>query len=165
LSDAFSTPPDLKRQSASIPPKSSSTPPPEHDASHPPSSLEPTPAEATVGSGPSAGEADALLAASTATSSWEVEYEEHLKDWRAKSAEAREKAEKERAKWEAIREKEREEKEKEHGWEDIHDDIPTGIPKRDSPSPADARDLVTGESHKHQVHTNLPEICCCRLKG
>jgi hypothetical protein len=35
--------------------------------------------------------------------SWKVEYDQHVQSWRARSAEAREKAEKERARWEAIR--------------------------------------------------------------
>jgi len=35
--------------------------------------------------------------------SWKVEYEAQVQSWRAQSAEAREKAEKERLKWESIR--------------------------------------------------------------
>lgn len=35
--------------------------------------------------------------------SWKIEYEEQVKSWRARSAEEREKAEKERLRWEAIR--------------------------------------------------------------
>ncbi|KAF8623621.1 hypothetical protein AX17_007323 [Amanita inopinata Kibby_2008] len=40
---------------------------------------------------------------------WREEYEAHVRTWRAQSAEAREKAEKERTKWEAIRAAEQEE--------------------------------------------------------
>lgn len=41
--------------------------------------------------------------------SWKVEYEAQVQSWRTQSAEAREKAEKERLKWESIRAIEREE--------------------------------------------------------
>ncbi|KAF7327890.1 hypothetical protein MKEN_00368900 [Mycena kentingensis (nom. inval.)] len=82
------------------------------------------------------------------------EYEAHVAEWRAESAVQREKAEKERARWEAIRAAEQQEaalrkaarpegtsSTPEHGWETV------GAPKS-SPSPADARDLVTGERPK-----------------
>lgn len=70
---------------------------------------------------------------------WKVEYEEHLRNWRAESAEAREKAEKERARWEALRVQQ--------------DDViyrPTSERpfSTQSPSPADARDLVSSEKAK-----------------
>lgn len=41
--------------------------------------------------------------------SWKADYEAQLQSWRAQSAEAREKAEKERLRWEAIRANEKEE--------------------------------------------------------
>ena len=41
--------------------------------------------------------------------SWKAEYEAQVQSWRAQSAEAREKAEKERLKWESIRAIEKEE--------------------------------------------------------
>lgn len=49
------------------------------------------------------------LASSVSDDSWKAEYEAQVQSWRAQSAEAREKAEKERLKWEAIRAIEREE--------------------------------------------------------
>ena len=73
--------------------------------------------------------------------SWKSEYETHVQSWRAESAEAREKAERERAKWEEIRAKEKQQQ------------AQSEPPKAQAvasnvgaePSPADARDLVTGE--------------------
>ncbi|KAJ7284914.1 hypothetical protein C8J57DRAFT_703725 [Mycena rebaudengoi] len=89
------------------------------------------------------------------------EYESQVETWRAQSAEAREKAEKERARWEAIRAAEKQEAAlrkaagipsgetmSDHGWETVGN---TGGNARLSPSPADARDLVTGESQKHPI--------------
>lgn len=46
---------------------------------------------------------------SVSDESWKAEYEAQVQSWRAQSAEAREKAEKERLKWEAIRAIERDE--------------------------------------------------------
>jgi hypothetical protein len=43
---------------------------------------------------------------------WKEEYETHVQTWRAQSAEQRDKAEKERLKWESIRNQEREEAER-----------------------------------------------------
>lgn len=47
--------------------------------------------------------------ATSSDDSWKVEYEAQVQSWRAQSAEAREKAEKERLKWESIRAIEEEE--------------------------------------------------------
>jgi hypothetical protein len=76
--------------------------------------------------------------------SWKSEYEAQVQTWRAQSAEAREKAERERARWEEIRAREKEER---------SSGEPTlGEVKREAaepnPSPADVRDLVSGE---HEV--------------
>ncbi|KAJ7727294.1 hypothetical protein DFH07DRAFT_231768 [Mycena maculata] len=91
------------------------------------------------------------------------EYESHVQEWRAQSAEAREKAEKERARWEAIRAAEKQEAalrkaalpvdsgvggEITHGWETVGS---SQAPRPSSPSPADSRDLVTGEPQKHII--------------
>ena len=40
---------------------------------------------------------------------WKEEYEAHVAEWRRQSAEQREKAERTRAEWEAVREQERKE--------------------------------------------------------
>ena len=58
--------------------------------------------------------------------SWKVQYEAQVQNWRSQSAEAREKAEKERLKWEAIRAIEREEaaKRKAAG---IVEDLPSNV--------------------------------------
>ncbi|KAJ7158823.1 hypothetical protein C8R46DRAFT_1110439 [Mycena filopes] len=97
----------------------------------------------------------------------ESEYESHVESWRAQSAEAREKAEKERARWEAIRAAEKQEAAlrkaaipedsgvdggeivSDHGWETVGKTKEAPRPRPSSPSPADARDLVTGEPQKH----------------
>lgn len=65
-----------------------------------------------------------------------------MQSWRAQSAEAREKAEKERAKWEEIRARETA--------EGGSGEPKYGEVKRETaepnPGPADVRDLVSGES-------------------
>ena len=50
-----------------------------------------------------------ITSAAPSDDSWKVEYEAQVQSWRTQSAEAREKAEKERLKWESIRAIEREE--------------------------------------------------------
>lgn len=97
--------------------------------------------------------------------SWKAEYEDHVKTWRAQSAEARAKAEKERERWEATRAAEKEEAARrklespqdhgETGWETVgkkpQQESEKLAPERSvistpqSPSPVDGRDLVTGE--------------------
>jgi len=89
-----------------------------------------------------------------------------VQEWRAQSAEAREKAEKERARWEAIRAAEKQEAAlrkaaipvdsgsgggeitSDHGWETVGS---SQAPRPSSPSPVDSRDLVAGEPQKHVV--------------
>ncbi|KII89905.1 hypothetical protein PLICRDRAFT_174718 [Plicaturopsis crispa FD-325 SS-3] len=103
--------------------------------------VEPAPEVAETGGAPSTAASD---------DSWKAEYESHVHTWRAQSAEAREKAERERARWEAIR---RAEGRPDHGWESVGEgSMPTGIPPLPSPSPADARDLVSGESTRRSTH-------------
>ena len=51
---------------------------------------------------------DEPLASSSSDDSWKVEYEAQVETWRAQSSKAREKAEKERKRWEELRELERE---------------------------------------------------------
>ncbi len=104
---------------------------------------------------------------------WKQEYDEQVKVWRAQSAEAREKAEKIREEWEAKRAAEREEavKRKVSGVSEPAPEVIPGPPVQSkkeasvvekvaveakpaegsikSPNPADARDLVTGESQGH----------------
>ncbi|KAF7374940.1 hypothetical protein MSAN_00380100 [Mycena sanguinolenta] len=101
------------------------------------------------------------------------EYESQVESWRAQSAEARQKAEKERARWEAIRAAEKQEAalrnaalpadsgvsgETDQGWETVGARGGTQeVPRPSSPSPADVRDLVTGEPQKHVVPTATAE--------
>ncbi|KAK7454636.1 hypothetical protein VKT23_011389 [Stygiomarasmius scandens] len=133
LSESF-TPPSLKRQS--IPPAvefeastlvsvSSEDVPPTQDESH---------------------------------DKWKEEYEEQVKLWKSQSAEAREKAEKERARWESIRAAD---PGGVHNQPLLSDSATwttfsqfstsSNPPLAESPSPADSRDLVTGESSKTRV--------------
>ena len=79
---------------------------------------------------------------SASDDTWKSEYESHVQSWRAQSAEAREKAEKERAKWEGIRENE-----KGSGLSQLGEEVRTGIPAHPpkEPSLVDVRDLVFGE--------------------
>lgn len=64
-----------------------------------------------------------LVTTSDLEASWKAEYEAQVQSWRAHSAEAREKAEKERLKWESIRAIEKEEEVKGKA-ADIVDDLP-----------------------------------------
>ena len=98
------------------------------------------PAVATSPPSPPSESLESSLSASDDT--WKLEYESHVQSWRAQSAEAREKAEKERAKWEEIRENE-----KVSGLSQLGEEVRTGIPAHPpkEPSVVDARDLVTGE--------------------
>ncbi|TFK87983.1 hypothetical protein K466DRAFT_585942 [Polyporus arcularius HHB13444] len=95
---------------------------------------------------------------------WKAEYEAQLAEWRRQSAEQRQKAEATRAQWEAIREQERREgksrqsvlSESTSGWENLSG---TSVAAA-SPSPADARDLVSGEGQgghsKEYLESVLP---------
>ncbi|KAL0567394.1 hypothetical protein V5O48_014598 [Marasmius crinis-equi] len=151
LAESFSPPP-LKRQSLV---QSLDTAPPRteegtktNETPSSPSSVEPVDVEA-----------------------WKSQYEEHVKEWRAQNAEAREKAEQERARWEAIREQQKEEKKlhssrDESSWHTVSEQpslaastISTGVPISGSPSVADARDLVSGEAPRnpHPPSTTNPE--------
>ncbi|OCH95426.1 hypothetical protein OBBRIDRAFT_822898 [Obba rivulosa] len=135
LSTAF-TPAPLPRQSAQPP--------------------EPTPAPAPVpepAAEPALAPADPAVAAD-ADAVWRAEYEQHVVEWRLRSAEQREKAEQERARWEELRERERKEgvhAKAESGWESIgasaaaSTSVSAPAPAPASPSPVDARDLVAGE--------------------
>jgi len=120
-----------------------------------------TPAEPLLESSISSGSTD---------DSWKAEYESQVEAWRAQSSEAREKAKKERERWEALRVVEREEAarrkamgifdepatepaEQEHdaGWEAVShkkDQLTESTNASEEPlssSLADSRDLITGE--------------------
>ncbi|KIM84995.1 hypothetical protein PILCRDRAFT_378143 [Piloderma croceum F 1598] len=88
---------------------------------------------------PAAGDstsADVDLSSSVSTDdSWKSEYDSQVQSWRAQSAEAREKSERERARWEEIRARERQEGGSRH----------RQVEEAPEPSPADVRDLVSGE--------------------
>ena len=103
---------------------------------------------------------------------WKEEYEAHVTEWRRRSAEQRQKAEETRAEWEAIREQEHKEgklrqsvlSESAHstsGWEKVSagSAAPSVAALPESPSPADGRDLVTGEGEgAHSTSTEVHEV-------
>jgi hypothetical protein len=113
--------------------------------------------------------------------SWKTEYESQVETWRAQSSEAREKAEKERERWETIRAAEQAEaarhkamgivdepttephEQQEAGWETVSNkkshplSESTTISDPHSPSPVGARELVTGESES-QVCKSLDSL-------
>ncbi|KAF9476701.1 hypothetical protein BDN70DRAFT_156305 [Pholiota conissans] len=96
LDQAFSEPPPreaLQSESAFV--QEENTTASDSQPSAPPASEAP--------SGPASGES------APQEDGWKAEYEAQVQNWRAQSAEAREKAEKERLRWEAIRAIEREE--------------------------------------------------------
>ena len=72
---------------------------------------------------------------------WKEEYDAQVEAWRAQSAEAREKAEAERAKWEAIRKEEKAQR-RASGVPETKEDIPTGLPTHRAPVVADPKDEV-----------------------
>ncbi|KAI0072957.1 hypothetical protein K474DRAFT_282367 [Panus rudis PR-1116 ss-1] len=141
-----------------------------------PAPVDPTPVIAPSSSGPDPAEEE-----------WKAEYEHHLAEWKARNAEQRAKAEAERKKWEEIREKEAKEKQEkkargepvdeDEGDENLGASITgsvggsgwVGVGTNDSqtsktasvvdtPSPVDARDLVTGEGQKHESKEELESI-------
>ncbi|KAH7873844.1 hypothetical protein F5879DRAFT_926657 [Lentinula edodes] len=131
LTESF-TPPPSRRQSKIVPAPTSSSLRTE---------LSPTPAEALENS------------EITSEDAWKNEYEEQVKTWRLQSAEAREKAERERAKWEALREAEKFAGVPPPPPLPVQQNSPSPLEMSDSPSPADARDLVTGETPKATSHS------------
>jgi len=79
--------------------------------------------------------------------SWKVEYEVQVQSWRTQSAEAREKAEKERLKWESIRAIEREEIAKRKA---------SGIP--DEPAPSITQPPVEENWQSVGVHSSSSSL-------
>ncbi|TDL25500.1 hypothetical protein BD410DRAFT_819653 [Rickenella mellea] len=86
---------------------------------------------------------------------WKEEYEAQVQTWRAESATARKKAEETRGHWEAVRASQSDMSHSGEGWERLDDgksipgppnlSSPLRTSHPESPSPADARDSVTGE--------------------
>ncbi|EJF64625.1 hypothetical protein DICSQDRAFT_178259 [Dichomitus squalens LYAD-421 SS1] len=118
-------------------------------------------------------QADITVEPESADDVWKDEYEAHVAEWRRRSAEQRQKAEQTRAEWEAIREKERKEgrlrqsdlslsTHSTSGWEKLTAGSATAsvAGRSDSPSPADVRDLVSGEGQgrhsKEYIESALP---------
>ncbi|GJE96573.1 hypothetical protein PsYK624_127710 [Phanerochaete sordida] len=95
-------------------------------------------------------------AAAPPAEDWRAEYDEHLAEWRAQNAEQRAKAEATRAHWEQVRAQEEREGRaparlsesvaSTSGWESVR----AATEGAASPSPADARDLTTGEAQGHR---------------
>ncbi|KAJ6494763.1 hypothetical protein C8R47DRAFT_1069750 [Mycena vitilis] len=103
------------------------------------------------------------------------EYESQVESWRAQSAEARQKAEKERARWEAIRAAEKQEAalrkaatpaDSGAGGEILSDHWETvggtsnaqEVLRPPTPSPVDSRNLVTGEPQKDEKPPPAPSV-------
>ncbi|TFK50107.1 hypothetical protein OE88DRAFT_1719457 [Heliocybe sulcata] len=125
------TPADLPRASISPPPPAAQAPA-EAEA----------PVEVTDAPGTDAHDA------------WKAEYEAQVAKWRAENIEQRARAEKERERWERIRAEEKAQRVKEGKEENEEWPSAAGssTQRGGSPSPADARDLVTGEKEGHH-HT------------
>lgn len=152
LSTAF-TSASLPRQSA-IPPQAS------EPAPQPAPALDPIPQ----------AETDPAAQPESAEDVWKEEYEAHVTEWRRRSAEQRQKTEETRAEWEAIRDQERKEgklrqsvlSESVHstsGWEKVSagGGAASVAAPTESPSPADVRDLASGEGG-HSASTNFHEV-------
>ncbi|KAF9468139.1 hypothetical protein BDZ94DRAFT_1318229 [Collybia nuda] len=113
---------------------------------------------------------ESSVSSSSDDDSWKSEYESQVEAWRAQSSEAREKAEKERERWESIRATEHAEaarrkaagivdepvaetrEPQDAGWEKVSSNKShplsesTTISGRHSPTPVNANDLVASES-------------------
>jgi len=141
LSTAF-TPADLPRASVSPP----SAPAPAQPAE--------APAPAPAGDAPGMDAHDA----------WKAEYEAQVARWRADNIEQRTRAEKERERWERIRAEEKaqpasEGQEASEEWPSLAGTSASGsVPRRESPSPADVRDLVAGEKEGHRHHAESSHL-------
>jgi len=111
--------------------------------------------------------APSAIELSSSVDSWKDEYEDNVKTWRNQSAEAREKAEKERERWEHIREEEAAARKaqglmtpSESGWESLGDKstlAESSLHLQAASSPADGRDLTTGESPKKEPLPSTPQ--------
>jgi len=95
---------------------------------------------------------------------WKAEYEAQVESWRVQSADAREKAEKERARWEAMRAAEKAEADRrtvqvhdsEHGWETV------GAKNTSDPSSSQqTRDPVLGEPQTIQLKPDTSRQDTC----
>ncbi|KAG9005110.1 hypothetical protein FRB93_009980 [Tulasnella sp. JGI-2019a] len=110
---------------------------------------------------------DSSTASSIPEESWREQYDAYVKEWRSTSAAAREKAEETRERFESLRAQEEKEQASRQGaggskgnatggaWEDVHpgrQPLPTARSPR--ASPADARDLVSGERQGHYMGHN-----------
>lgn len=107
---------------------------------------------------PDIPQAPEVITTNEESENYRQEYDNLVRDWRAESAVNRRKAGEERNRWEAIRASEREESQRtgkktiRDSWEQLDDSQIAGPPNHRfpdslaSPSPADVRDKVSGES-------------------
>ncbi|KAK0450145.1 hypothetical protein EV421DRAFT_1779040 [Armillaria borealis] len=128
------------------------TPPPRRDSTgHAGHSTSRDDAEVTAADTPSASQSSEPLVSSEVLESWKSEYESQVETWRSQSAEAREKAEKERARWEGVRAKERESslQDSNEGWERVGSKgnslAPSSVSGLSSSVADSGRDIVTSE--------------------
>ncbi|KAK0193742.1 hypothetical protein F5146DRAFT_1101636 [Armillaria mellea] len=99
--------------------------------------------EVTAADTASVSKSSEPLVSSEVLESWKSEYESQVETWRSQSAEAREKAERERARWESVRAKERESgivtielpatSEDSQKWEDVPSSITSSFPSMSFP--------------------------------
>ncbi|TFY56862.1 hypothetical protein EVJ58_g7380 [Rhodofomes roseus] len=162
LQTAF-TPVPLPKQSA-VPEQPAPAPEP----------AQPVPAQEEAAGAP----APASPAPESTEDVWKADYDAHVAEWRRTSAEQRERAEGERARWEEIRKKEREEAKargsaRSEGWESVGGSTSAsmvldataststaasvGGEAGGEPSVADARDLVSGEGQGRKTKEELEQ--------
>ncbi|KAI6003414.1 hypothetical protein EDC04DRAFT_3074199, partial [Pisolithus marmoratus] len=93
---------------------------------------------------------------------WKAEFEAQVEEWRAKSSEAREKAEHERAKWEAIRKQEEEERQalgqEPETWESLGSHITTSIAAASEVLAGSTPSLVSTPSGAEGTQTSYPSL-------
>ncbi|SJL09594.1 uncharacterized protein ARMOST_12974 [Armillaria ostoyae] len=128
------------------------TPPPRRDSTgHAGHSTSRDDAEVTAADTASASKSSEPLVSSEVLESWKSEYESQVETWRSQSAEAREKAERERARWEGVRAKERESslQDSNEGWERVGSKgnslAPSSVSGLSSSVADSGRDIVTSE--------------------
>ncbi|KAK0469834.1 uncharacterized protein EV420DRAFT_69601 [Desarmillaria tabescens] len=105
----------------------------------------------TAADTPSASKSPEPLVSSEVLESWKSEYDSQVETWRSQSAEAREKAERERARWEGVRARVRESslQDSNEGWERVGSKgnslAPSSVSGLSSSIAGSSKDIVTVE--------------------
>ncbi len=145
-------------QSFSAPPRRASVPP--SPAVEAPSTLASNTADSENASAPES------IVSAEEVESWKAEYDSQVQAWRAESAEAREKAEAERQRWETVRASQVQETPRHgavsamSGWETVGSKNTSTAPSGSvhTPSIADSRDLVSGEAQVFAFPVRINEF-------